>query len=385
MKLLIYHWNDYLHYDLCDVCRHFHISYEVLRWEFKDKNHDDAFLKWFSENISAHDYAALISINYFPLLAQVAKEGGIKYIAYCYDNPLNVINMEDTLGYETNYVFLYDRKQYQKYKQAGFDTVWHMPLGVNSRRLSTLQPTPMEHQKYDTAISFVGNLYNSKLYEILSLLGDYHKGYLNAIMEAQSKIYGYYMIDELLTEDILQAMQCEIDARLSDKTFYLRKEALSFALASEITKRERLLLINLLGKRFPFKFYSYDQNPLIQNVTQMGAIDYVTQMPQVFFCSKINLNPTLKIIQSGIPLRAFDIMGAGGFLLSNWQEELNELYVDGEELVMYTSIEDAIAKCDFYLKHEDLRQKIAAAGRAKTLDSHNLDSNFQTMLSTAGL
>ena len=57
-------------------------------------------------------------------------------------------------------------------------------------------------------------------------------------------------------------------------------------------------------------------------------------MPLIFRESKINLNITLRSITSGMPLRALDIMGAGGFLLSNYQQELAENYIDGEELVL---------------------------------------------------
>lgn len=52
-----------------------------------------------------------------------------------------------------------------------------------------------------------------------------------------------------------------------------------------------------------------------------GPIDYYNEMPYVFNNSRINLNITLRSIKSGIPLRAMDICGAGGFLLSNYQAD----------------------------------------------------------------
>ena len=108
-------------------------------------------------------------------------------------------------------------------------------------------------------------------------------------------------------------------------------------------------------------------------------------MPQIFACSKINLNPSLRIIQTGIPLRAFDIMGAGGFLLSNYQEELLELFEDGIEVVVYESPEDAVEKIDFYLRHEDLRREIAERGKRKTFEEHSLQSRMETILRIADI
>ncbi|MBR1930088.1 MAG: glycosyltransferase [Lachnospiraceae bacterium] len=385
MKFLIYQWKDYLHNDLYDICKHYGIAYDFFEWNFENKNVDEAFMNWFPTNVSLKGYSALVSINYFPLLAEVAHEAGVKYIAWCYDNPLNVRQIEDTLGYPTNYVFLFDKVQYSNYKNKGFDTVYHMPLGVNSRRLSRLQITDADYEKYHAEVAFVGNFYPSKIQELLALMTDYTKGYISALMDIQSKIYGYYVIDELFTDDLMQDIQTHILSLNPDTQLRVSKEALSFACASEITRKDRLILLSLLSSRYQTKLYSYEQNDLLKNVEHMGSLDYTRQMPKAFRCAKINLNPSLRIIQSGIPLRAFDIMGAGGFLLSNWQSELAELYVDGEDMVMYNSYEDAVAKADFYLKHEELRQQITASGCAKTLQEHSLDAVFGRICEVAGV
>lgn len=63
-----------------------------------------------------------------------------------------------------------------------------------------------------------------------------------------------------------------------------------------------------------------------------GYIDYMKEMPVMFANSKVNLNITLRNIRTGIPLRALDIMGAGGFLLTNYCYELSEYMNDGDDL-----------------------------------------------------
>jgi spore maturation protein CgeB len=103
-------------------------------------------------------------------------------------------------------------------------------------------------------------------------------------------------------------------------------------------------------------------------------------MPQVFRASKINLCPVLKANRSGIPLRALDIMGCGGFLLSSYQSELYEYFLDGQECVMYTSLEDAVAKTEFYLQHDDLRKAIAAAGTARIEEAFRYDDRIEELL-----
>ena len=48
---------------------------------------------------------------------------------------------------------------------------------------------------------------------------------------------------------------------------------------------------------------------------------------------------------------------------------------------MYTSIEDAIAKAEFYLSNDDLRKEIAAAGFEKIKDNFRYEDRIEILLS----
>ena len=92
-------------------------------------------------------------------------------------------------------------------------------------------------------------------------------------------------------------------------------------------------------------------------------------MPLVFTGSRINLNITLRSIHSGIPLRVLDIMACGGFVLTNWQPEIEEYFADGEEIVMFRSLEECMSKIDYYLTHEEERKQIARNGQKKVREA----------------
>lgn len=385
MRLLIYHWNSYFQYDLCEICKEKDISARFFEWKFNSKNKDEAFLEWFSNNVDSNAYDAVLSVNYFPVISEACLKKGIKYIAWCYDNPLNVENIEETLNYPVNYVFLFDKVQFWQYANAGFETVYYLPLGVNKTRLSKLKISDTEREKYRAEVSFIGNLYESKLQGIMEPMNDYTKGYLRSLMDLQSGIYGYYLFDELISQELIEDINKQYLQQNPDTKLHLSKAALTFAMASEVTRNERLILLSLCGKRYDTKFYSYDNSDLIKGVQKCGSVDYVTEMPKVFACSKINLNPSLRIIQTGISQRAFDIMGAGGFLLSNYQEELAEYFVRDEDMVIYEGIEDAIEKTSFYLEHDDIREKIALSGRTKTLEFHTMQERLDIIFETVGI
>lgn len=383
MRALIYEWNSYLQRDMYDIFKEKNFICSTFSWEFKSKNHDDLFIEWFQKEIYDKSYDVLFSVNYWPLLSEVCQKNSLKYVAWCYDCPLNVEDIEETIGNTANYIFLFDYLQYASYKNRGIDTVYHLPLGVNGRRYSTFKG--IHASEYISDVSFVGNLYESYIREIMSPLNDYTKGYLSSLMEMQMKIYGYYFLEEMITEELVDDINAQYRKKVSDTGFSVGIKSLSFAMASEITRRERLILLNICGKYYKTSLYTYKGSELIKNVDVLPPVDYVDEMPLVFAKTKINLNPSLKAIQSGIPLRAFDVMAAGGFLLTNYQQEILDYFESEKELVVYDSIEDAVEKVSFYLKNDSVRKKIALCGQENVLENHTLQKRFNEIVNIVGL
>ena len=132
----------------------------------------------------------------------------------------------------------------------------------------------------------------------------------------------------------------------------------------------------------PLKLYTPGETPFLPDVKNMGTIHYMYEMPLVFQNSKINLNITLRSIKNGIPLRAMDIMGAGGFLLTNYQNDFDRHFIDGEDFVSYSSREDLYNKTRYYLKHNDERRDIARNGCKAVRENHTYEKRLAEMLDT---
>ncbi len=385
MKLLLLNWGAYTQQDIMDVLKEHQVTIKQVNYCFGDKNQDEYFHRHFTEYVRSDAYDAVFTVNYFPLVAQVCYENHTKYLSWSYDNPLNVLRIEETLGYPTNYVFLFDRIQAASYQAKGFHNVYHLPLAINPKRLKQITLTKAEWTQYSSEITMVGDLYASNFNWILGCLNDYYKGFLKAVTEAQFKIYGYYFIDEILTDELMDGLNTYLQSTLKSPDARISREQLSYAMATNITREERLILLNLLAKKHQVSLYSREKHPLLSQVAFKGSARYNKEMYQIFKASKINLNITLKILQSGMPLRVLDVLGAGGFLLSNYQEELVTNFIAEEDFVAYTSIEEAVEKADFYLKHEDIRQAIAQNGHRKACENFNYDKQFTALFSQAGL
>ena len=103
-------------------------------------------------------------------------------------------------------------------------------------------------------------------------------------------------------------------------------------------------------------------------------------MPKVFQASKINLNMTIRPIETGLSLRVWDILGCGGFLLTNYQSEIPDYFEIGRDLETYESMEELEQKIQYYLTHEEERLEIAINGYEKVARHHTYEIRLAQML-----
>jgi spore maturation protein CgeB len=73
-------------------------------------------------------------------------------------------------------------------------------------------------------------------------------------------------------------------------------------------------------------------------------------------------------------------MGSGGFLLSNYQEDFYNIFVPGEDCVLFSSDDEMLSLAGYYLTHETARAQIAANGLGKITDYHTYVHRIHSML-----
>lgn len=83
---------------------------------------------------------------------------------------------------------------------------------------------------------------------------------------------------------------------------------------------------------------------------------------------------------TGLSLRVWDVMGSGGFLLSNYQEEIEDYFTIGEDIEVFSSEEELVDKAGYYLEHDEIREKIARNGYEKVRKYHSYDERVKQMI-----
>lgn len=132
-------------------------------------------LQKFRKEIEKENYTMVLSVNYAPLVSKICEERGIPYIAWVYDAPLHIRELS-SLKNKCNYIFFFDRGQAEQYKKIGINAL-HMPLAVDT-------------DIFGEAIIKNNSRYQTEYAGYTGCLCEYTKGYLEGIINSQSKIYG---------------------------------------------------------------------------------------------------------------------------------------------------------------------------------------------------
>jgi spore maturation protein CgeB len=85
-----------------------------------------------------------------------------------------------------------------------------------------------------------------------------------------------------------------------------------------------------------------------------------------------------------VPLRVFDIMGVGGFMLTNYQPEIEELFTIGKDIEVFHDIDELHDKVSFYLANEKARLQIALNGYKLVSEKYSYDRAIESILAKIG-
>lgn len=383
MNILFVYIDHFKNYDISLVLENmgYHTeAFEDVFWSL-EKNEDQ------QEKLDAvlmdNKYDVVMSYGYSSEVSQVCKNRGLIYISWTYDSPCTSI-YNDTIFNENNRMFIFDKSEYTYVSNMFKDAnVYYLPLGVNVNRLYNMNLYDI-NDSFQSDVSFVGTMYSNNQYdELLPVLNESNRLYFRQVFDyfahkwSGESIYDWFSKDEIQYLKSALPKYTENNTLIGDKIYYS-----SVLLSKKIANIERIDILNHLGEISRVKVYSGDAIGVksLKNMEIESYINYYDDMYRVFRNSKINLNITIRGIKTGIPLRAMDIMGVGGFLLSNYQEELDELFCEGKDMEMYRSVDELTDKVKFYIKHDKERENIRQSGLNNILNSHTYEHRLKTMI-----
>jgi spore maturation protein CgeB len=142
---------------------------------------------------------------------------------------------------------------------------------------------------------------------------------------------------------------------------------------------------------------TYSRSKINLNFTESSLVPGWKSFAKVLISrradNKLRINSPAQMIQNicvistdrpaQIKARNFEIPGNGGFLLTQNADNLDEYFVPGKEITLFSDIVDLKDKIKYYLNHDEERENIRQAGFRRTLNDHTYEKRlyniFQTM------
>lgn len=138
--------------------------------------------------------------------------------------------------------------------------------------------------------------------------------------------------------------------------------------------KEGTLILEKLAKKTPIHIWGQGleflspASPLRNNYHgEAWGLD----MYRILAQSKIVINRHISTASNyANNMRLYESTGMGALLITDYKENLNDLFSVGKEVVEYKGIRDLVSKVKYYLIHDKEREKIAKRGQARTLKEH---------------
>ena len=389
MEILFYRYNSICEPDMIQVFENFGITVHREEMEMHDKNITPRLCSArVAEWILSHPLSFVFTVNFFPAISYTCNHFKVPYVCWSVDSPVPEL-FSNALKNEYNRIFLFDKAQYDFFAPVNPSCIHYLPLATNAKRWEQviLSMTEEDYRQYGSDVSFVGSLYTEKCkYDTLvssEKLSDYTRGFVDGLIESQLHVYGYNFIMDNLTDRVVSEIASAdpqfyhgTDTFMDTDRYLVAHQYIGMKLAA--VERQRTLAA--LSEHFSVNLYTRSDASTLPKVHNRGGASTLTEMPKVFQASKINLNMTMRPIETGLSLRVWDVLGCGGFLLTNYQAELPSYFEIGKDLDAYESLPELLEKVQYYLTHEEERIEIAIHGYEKTARLHSYENRLAEMM-----
>lgn len=241
---------------------------------------------------------------------------------------------------------------------------------------------------YDGMNRMNESLYSS--YDVILTCSDYISRYY------QNKNVQTYTLNFCFDENILAKIDSKSDHKYAvgfSGSIYTSIHDDRYDLLKYLTRRTKLEIRSEFGQNLDYSLFSKIQlRRLIKkkdydNYLGLWKIDksnrgpvYGLGMYQFLRDSGISINMHGDKIKFAANVRLFEVTGVGSCLLTDWKENMSELFEPDKEVVLYRSIEEAYDKIKFLKKNERVRSKIAKQGQHRTLSNYTYKESIPKLV-----
>ena len=339
-----------------------------------------------SLNIKRFNPQVAFAVNYTNGLAELFESHGVDLICWEVDPATDHLKPISTSS-DRAYVFTYREANVEEFVKAGFKNVEHLPLASDTEKRSPTQLSQEEHDIYDARLSFVGSSMIENAKSLCKIFLSQYKAYKDGSADAVEE--GNQLLEEILSVQ-RQDFSVYLIHDLLDKYFpnfirYLFELPGAYdpsILVGEIAAAEKR--VNYIAKLggLDVKVWGDEgwRNAEQYGAKYMGSAGHTFEINKIYSASSINVDINRLYQMDIIPMRIFDIMACGGFVLAEYSKELGDIFEIGKEVETYSTLDELVLKATYYLDHESEVLEIAERGREAVLKNHTISGRVKHML-----
>ncbi|MBU0567445.1 glycosyltransferase [bacterium] len=312
----------------------------------------------------------VFTVDHAGLIPELLTEARIPFASWFIDSPFYWAGHEALRRSISSYclLFLWDRAYTKPLKEMGFKNVYYLPLATNPNVFKEIALSKEEKERFGCRISFAGASFS----HALSLYEAYCR---QKIRDPKIKVRLDEVIKELSQNPLLDIKNLTSGLSLEEEFVKCLDFAGSSLYRKEAVEAVAGLGLNLYGDdgwKELFKGQSFFKGP----------IENRTDLPKLYNGSLINLNITKSQLRTALNMRLFDIAACGGFILTDWREDLERLFKVGNEVAVYRNKGELREKAAYYLTHPQEREEMAKRAKKKVLERHTFKKRMEKMIKT---
>ncbi|MEG2173278.1 MAG: glycosyltransferase [Desulfovibrionaceae bacterium] len=330
---------------------------------------------------------AVLTLNHLGVdregvLMDVLEKLQLPLASWFVDNPHLILHLYHKLVSPWTTIFTWDVDNIFSLKAMGFEHVFYLPLATDPRRFSLTRGIKESSvpAAWRAQVSFVGN---SMLYKVGARLkkGQLSRPLLTSFKRTAAR---FGETAERSIRAFLQhetpALQQAYAALPNNETRLTYETALTW----EATRQYRTLCVAQLLPFTPLLVGDPGWHIVFRRQAKQVRLHpelaYYDQLPHFYPCSDINFNCTSKQMKGAVNQRIFDVPATGAFVLTDWREQMDELFEPHTEIAYYQEPEEIPERIRYFLAHPQQRQRIATAARKRILAAHTWQHRLQTLL-----
>ncbi|WP_291327376.1 glycosyltransferase [Desulfovibrio sp. UCD-KL4C] len=291
------------------------------------------------------------------------------------DNPHLVLYRYKDISPELTAIFTYDAGNLEIMHDKGFDNVFYLPLATDPCRFKAGMSGK---NSWRSKVSFVGNSMADAV--------------ANSLASAQlpatiSNKYQRFAAEFCESSDIsVEAYFKRNHPQIFEtiETFATDEQKLSFEslITWEATRQYRLSCVKAILGFTPLIVGDYGWHVLLDSNgwRYLSSLDYYTDLPAFYPMSDVSFNCTSRQMKGAVNQRVFDVPACGGFILTDYREQMENLFDPDSEIISYRNVKEIPQVLERCIKDKKMRAKISAAALKRILSEHTYEHRLLSLL-----